>query len=313
MTFSGSLSTRRRCLRNLSKTLKLICLGFALLAGNICADEAQEAAARAIVEGEAKFYQLGQERGTRAAFLEFLADDGIVFGAGPVNGKKLWGARPESGVSLKWQPIFAAMSRSCDLGYTTGPAEWRKNKADPEPFAYAHFVSVWKKQRDGAWKVALDVGIENPRPLSEAGEPQISLLKEFAGAPREAGERRRALEETQASFARAANWDSTAALLGKAADDVRVYREGMIPAVGKVPAGLMLGARRGTLTQKAMGGDISAAGDLAYSYGEYSLQREQLAERGHYLQIWRLAEREAWKLALDFQAPAPPEKKKPAG
>ena len=33
---------------------------------------------RAIVAAEKKFFQTGQEKGTRAAFLEFLAPDGVV-------------------------------------------------------------------------------------------------------------------------------------------------------------------------------------------------------------------------------------------
>src|SRR5438105_3875681 len=34
-------------------------------------------AIRAMVEAERNFFQIGQEKGTRAAFLEFLADDSI--------------------------------------------------------------------------------------------------------------------------------------------------------------------------------------------------------------------------------------------
>ena len=32
---------------------------------------------------------------------------------------------------------------------------------------------------------------------------------------------------------------------------------------------------------------MSAAGDLAYSYGKYSLAKTEATESGHYLQIWR--------------------------
>ncbi|MDQ6623665.1 MAG: DUF4440 domain-containing protein, partial [Verrucomicrobiota bacterium] len=77
------------------------------------------AAARTVLEDERKFYEVGQELGTRAAFLEFLADDSIIFHPGPVDGKKEWSKRPEKGISLKWKPLFVAMSRSADLGYTT--------------------------------------------------------------------------------------------------------------------------------------------------------------------------------------------------
>src|SRR3954454_11344598 len=97
------------------------------------------AAARTVVENEGKFYQMGQDVGTKAAFLQFLADDSIVFHPGPVNGKKEWAGRPEKGLSIKWHPVFAAMARSADLGFTTGPAEWRKDKEDEKPFAHGQF------------------------------------------------------------------------------------------------------------------------------------------------------------------------------
>ena len=80
-------------------------------------------AARTMVEAEKNFYQAGQERGTRAAFLAFLADDGVVFRPGPVNGKKVWTERPETGLDLIWEPTFASMARSADFGFTSGPAQ----------------------------------------------------------------------------------------------------------------------------------------------------------------------------------------------
>lgn len=137
-------------------------------------------AARAMVDAERKFYETGQEKGTRAAFLSFLADDGIVFRPGPLNGKAVWEKRPESGFDLVWEPTFAVMSRSADFGYDTGPAKWRADKK--EKFAgHGQFISIWKKQSDGAWKVALDCGSENPEP---AGKPE-TLCTIVPGAPRE--------------------------------------------------------------------------------------------------------------------------------
>lgn len=126
-------------------------------------------AARAMVDAERKFYQTGQEQGTRAAFLAFLADDGIVFRPGPLNGKEVWGKRPETGFDLVWEPTFAAMSRSADFGYDTGPAKWRANKKEEKFSGHGQFVSIWKKQTDGSWKVALDLGVENAEPT---GKPE---------------------------------------------------------------------------------------------------------------------------------------------
>ena len=314
MTFSGSFPNRRRRLRILSKTLTIFSALASLAAAAAAQENSPEAAVRAIVEGEAKFYRMAEEQGTRAAFLEFLSEEAIVFQPGPVNGRKVWHARPEGAIALKWQPVYAAVSRSCDLGYTTGPAEWRKNRNDETPFGYGHFVSVWKKEIEGGWKVALDVGTENPRPPNPPGEPELSFSTEPPDAPQKSGVGTLLkLEKVQKSFARAAKWDSTAALLAVAADDVRVYREGAFPAVGKDAARLMLSVRRGELSQTRIGGGASAAGDLLYNYGSYALERDGNAERGHYLQIWRAGADEKWKLTLDFQVPAPAEQKKTAG
>ncbi len=141
-----------------AKTAAVVLLALEFAVSRVPAQENADAAAREIVEDEGKFYQMGQEQGTRAAFLAFLSDDAIVFQPGPINGKEAWTKRPEKGISLKWRPLVAGMSRSADLGYTTGPAEWKREKEDEKPFGYGQFVSIWRKQKDGGWKVALDVG-----------------------------------------------------------------------------------------------------------------------------------------------------------
>src|SRR5438876_11920798 len=153
---------------------------FCFLAGPLtvrAAEPSPAEAARAMVESERNFYQTGQEKGTRAAFLAFLADDAVVFRPGPVNGKDAWEKRAETGFDLIWEPTFAAIARSADLGYTAGPAKWKANKKDEKFLGYGQFVSIWKKQKDGSWKVALDCGIENPEPSGQP-EPLRMLIPE---------------------------------------------------------------------------------------------------------------------------------------
>src|SRR5947209_5025845 len=117
-----------------------------------------------IVEAERAFARAAAVKGTRDAFLEFLADDGVIFQPGPVNGKQFWQARtPRKGL-LSWEPIFADVSLTGDLGYTTGPYEFRPNGADDKPIAFGQYFTIWKKQTDGSWKVALDRGTSNPQP-----------------------------------------------------------------------------------------------------------------------------------------------------
>ena len=266
-------------------------------------------AARAMVDSERRFYQMGQEKGTRATFLAFLADDAVIFRPGPVNGKEAWGKRPETGLDLIWEPAFAAIARSADFGYTTGPAKWRANKKDEKFLGYGQFVSIWKKQKDGSWKVALDCGIENPEPAGKP-EPLRMFVPEEGQQTKivEAGRKALPLPEAHQKFVDAAKTNSADATLGVAAEEIRVYREGSFPAVGKNAAGALLSAEGGKISFDQLGGDMSRSADLAYSYGKYSLNRDANTEAGHFFQIWQTDAAGVWKLVLDWQQALPPEK-----
>jgi ketosteroid isomerase-like protein len=267
--------------------------------------ESPAEAARAMVEAEKKFYQTGQEQGTRAAFLAFLADDGIVFRPGPVNGKEVWGKRQETGLDLVWEPTFAEVAGSGDFGYDTGPSKWRASKKEEKFSGHGHFVSIWKKQKDGAWKVALDCGIENPEPTGKMEE--MRYVPHYAPAksinPEDLG---KSLAAAQQKFAETAKVDLGAALHEFAAEEVRFYRDGDFPAIGK--QAISHPERIDKATFEPLGGDVSGSTDLAYSYGKYSVVREKAPEQGHYLHIWQADAAGAWKLVLDWQQALPPQK-----
>ncbi len=260
-----------------------------------------------MVEAEKNFYQTGQEKGTRAAFLVFLADDSIVFRPGPVNGKEAWTKRPESGLDLIWEPTFAVMAQSADFGYDTGPSKWRPRKTDEKFSGYAYFVSIWKKQKDGAWKVALDLGTETPEPTGKPEPLRTAAVGKGPKAQPDPDGARKTLLEAQQKFAETAKTDSGKAALSVAADDIRVYRDGHFPAVGLASGGGLLTAQSAKLLVETIGGDMSRSADLAYTYGKYSSVTDANAGKGHYFQIWQKNDAEHWKLVLDWMQPLPKE------
>ena len=79
-----------------------------------------------LVEAERAFARASIEKGIRASFIENLADDGILFRPRPVAGKKWMEDHPAPKGVLTWQPIFADVARAGDMGYTTGPWEFRE-------------------------------------------------------------------------------------------------------------------------------------------------------------------------------------------
>lgn len=255
-------------------------------------------AIRAMVQAERKFYEAGQEKGTRAAFLEFLSDDAIVFRPGPLNGKDVWSKRTETGLDLVWEPSFAAIARSGDFGYDTGPSKWRANKKEEKFSGHGHFISIWKKQGDGSWKVALDCGIENGG--SDAKPPLRLVLPENAAkGPAQS------LKDMQVAFIATASLDFTKAFRQFGSDEVRLYRDGSFPTIGKKDGAELLGPEQAGMRMEVMHTDMSRSGDLAYTYGAYSDTRTQPGKAGHFLEVWQTDASGAWKLVLDWQQPSP--------
>ncbi len=64
----------------------------------------------------------------------------------------------DTGFTLTWEPLYADISKSGDLGYTYG-LYTSYTKADSS-VARGKYVTIWRKQTDRSWKYALDGGNE---------------------------------------------------------------------------------------------------------------------------------------------------------
>jgi ketosteroid isomerase-like protein len=59
---------------------------------------------------------------------------------------------------LEWHPDQIAIARSGELGYTSGTYTWTFKDASGKPASdKGKYLTVWKKQQDGSWKVLLDM------------------------------------------------------------------------------------------------------------------------------------------------------------
>jgi len=288
----------------LSKPSKIFLLvACVALSGARAADVDLEKAVGSLIGAERAYAKLAGEKGFRDASIAVFADDAVIFAPGAVNGKKFWRDAKENPV-ISWRPIFASISRSGELGYTTGPSEYRRSRDAQNPDAFGHFVTIWHKDAKGIWKVALDVGLDHPQPQEAETEirtelPTSPVLPESGGAD---------LDKIQASFAESLKDDEADAIIDNASDNIRVYRRGQLPAVGKAAARKMLGKEDAKTSRAPLGAGTSNPIDLAYEYGEYTTERDKVTQRGIYLTIWRLESDGVWKIALDLQKSAPVEK-----
>ncbi len=258
-----------------------------------------------LIATERAYAKLAGERGFREASISVFADDAIIFVPNAVNGKKFWREAKED-PAIIWRPIFASISRSGELGYTTGPSEYRRLRDAEKPDGSGHFVTIWRKDTNGVWKIALDVGLDHPQPQESETEIETYAPNSLLLHPDSASAD---LDKLESEFAESLREDEADAIIDHASDDIRVYRRGQLPAVGKKAAKKMLAEEDAKTSRAPLGAGTSDPVDLAYEYGEYASERGNTTQRGTYLCIWRLESDGAWKIALDLQKSAPPEKK----
>ena len=142
----------------------VVALFFSLVLG--CKKEVPSPALGELVAAEKAFAQMGADKGIREAFLAFFADDGISFEPHPVKTKESLSKRPAPTgprtLLVEWEPTYADVSRSGELGYTTGPSVLTDLSPQKKAPQYGTYFSIWRKQADGAWKVLLDLGTDGP-------------------------------------------------------------------------------------------------------------------------------------------------------
>lgn len=267
-----------------------------------------------LVAAERAFDRAAGERGVRAAFLEFLAEGSVVFRPLPLDGRRWFTDNPDIPGTLTWHPGFAEIAAAGDLGYTTGPWTFRPAtdaEGNGPPPQQGHYLSIWRFESDGVWRVVLDLGVIH-------GEsPEEKLESRGPSAPSESREPllalRRSLRAADIAVSDAVGAKGMAgALAGAATDDVRVMRNGSLPRVG-IEALREAEADSPPESWRPSGSDLSSSGDLGYTYGKTFRQEGRRAVPARtYARIWRRGEDGVWRIAVDLTIPLPPPPPPPA-
>ena len=118
-----------------------------------------------IIKSDKAMSELAAKEGFLKAILFYANDDIVKFYEGelPIIGKSAFeqAASGKSGPkTLTWEPVKAEAAESGELGYSWG--NWKFILKDTT--IYGNYFTLWKKHKDGSWKVALDGGNSTPAP-----------------------------------------------------------------------------------------------------------------------------------------------------
>lgn len=158
----------------MTRTLSALAVVLALTAPAVAQNPPQiriKASALELLTADQAFAKLSAEKGL-AAWEQYFAPDAVIFPkrGGIAEGmdavKAAWAKGGFTPAGLRWTPKRAIMSESGDIGYTYGVWIWEGKGPNGKPSrATGKYITIWRKQPDGSYKIVLDTGTDDaPEP-----------------------------------------------------------------------------------------------------------------------------------------------------
>jgi hypothetical protein len=256
-------------------------------------------------EAERHFAQASLMIGRNAAFVEYFADSSAIFtDKWLTNGKQFFKDLKASPVVLKWEPEFMDISASRDFGISTGPWEAQEYRPNTAPLASGYFLTVWKKQKDGEWKVILDGGSTTPvlkSPLhnfsfpagaDKAIQDPVVIRNELL---------QKELMDRENQFV--SEWGenpNTATYISFLALEARLQLSGHLPTTNSDTINILISKLDKKLTWKSIGAGAASSGDLGFTYGLLQISSAPGVPKGHYVRMWKKQPAADWKIVIEM-------------
>lgn len=277
---------------------------------------AQQSSWQTLVDTDQRFSQRAEQAGRTAAFLEFLAQDSVVFRSGPVDAIELYSssAFAQEASQIAWKAHYVDVSAAGDLGLSAGPLTIFGDTGA----GFGHLISIWRYV-DASWQLMADITVNIPGFLSLDVEPNFAdtlpLIEETAN-PRSVGVMENTVQsliDADELYGRSINFrGGQRALLRYGLENTRVYLPGMGPAVGAEAASSVYGAFLDTqlattnpISLNNVGAYLSQSKEMGYTYGTMQADNGESAEgfEASYMRLWRFNRSGEWRIAVEVLSP----------
>jgi ketosteroid isomerase-like protein len=260
----------------------------------------------AMAETEREFARAATVKGWRDAFLDFFADDAIAFDPAPTPAKarlRKQPSKPFSEIELVWEPRLGDVAASGDLGWLTGPSTSINHTTKDRTPRHGCYLSIWRKEPDGRWRVYIDVGADAPAPVPFAqGFTRMVFGGRYAGKDGKEAAGKGLVEVDRELNARIATDGAARAFGNRVAASSRLHRPGFTPIVGADAIAAWLSDHAATAEARGSAAEAAAAGDFGYSYGTFDI-KAPTPQSGAYVRIWNRDASGRWWLMVDVAQP----------
>lgn len=285
---------------------KLIVAAAILSAGFISPVLAQTTTAKVpvevskVVKAEEDFNKLVERKGIKEGFLSVADIEGIVFKPQAVKITEFYSSIDKQPGKLSWQPKLARISANGDLGFTAGPYVYQNGKTEDDK-VYGDYLSVWRLDAEGKFKLLIDLGIQHPEPQHVAPvdfkEPDLSKQK----APsKELFNGKKIIMDNDNIMNHSLELSSLAAYKEFLSPEARYYFPGFeqITAPDKILK--FLDNEGISISAQTTNAGRSTSNDLAYSYGKARIKKGNMVNNYNYVRIWEIDAKHKWNILVEM-------------
>lgn len=247
-----------------------------------------------LLKTEKYFNEYLSKKGSSKAFLKFASDKGVIFRPNPLNIKEYYTQNASDTKNLSWEPEFAMISKSGDLGFSSG-----LYTVTTEKTSYGHYLYIWKSINQKKWELVLDADVEHKKPLSNPKnlflDPTDYKYSKLIG-PKKIKMREDIVFSTDLLLGKSLDKSGNKSLNEFYSSNVRLYFPSQLPIIGKSKALEFINQMGKAVVCSPNFVDRAFSGDLAYTNGKASIG----LNRYNYVRIWQKDIESKWNIILDM-------------
>lgn len=260
-----------------------------------------------LISAENYFAALAKEKGIKKAFLSVSDENTIIFRPGPVTVQKYFKGKPDSSGYLNWSPAYARISKSGDWGFTSGPYIFKESDSSKVTH-YGDYLSIWKKNSKGVWKLAIDIDVTHKKPKSTPSlifqNPRNEIYLKQRSENR-LQQREDVVFSSDKLMGTILKADNQIALKEFIAEESRLLFPGFEPISGK-KAIMSFWQKQGfNMRSEPIKADRSYSGELAFTYGIATISQKNQSKKYNYVRIWEVQQGYVWNIIFETYTEIP--------
>ncbi len=252
-----------------------------------------------VIEADKNFNKLIERKGIKGGFLAVADPEGIVFKPDAVNITDFYTNVDKQAGSLTWKPKFARISVNGDLAFTAGPYVYQNGKNDTDK-VYGDYVSLWRADGEGNFKLLINLGIQHP----EAEKEALTDFRNPDSSKRVAPSKdpfngKKIILATDELFNHSLTISALATYKEFLSLEGRYYFPGFEPLMGQDQVMKFIDNEGISISAQTVNAGRSTSNDLAYTYGKARIQKGSIVSNYNYVRIWEIDKNHKWDVLLE--------------